>query len=316
MAFIPSQTSGLGVAAKIGVAGNQGTSQVPGKNNVILSVSGATYNSVTYASTFQLNPQIQDVSGASITPGTAFTLSAAANASGGTTTYTGTITGAGTALTLSAVAASSSTAGTAVYTGTITGGGSNGLVGDIFAVTGFTNAANNGVFVCVASTTTTLTLTNIAAVAETHAGTATTTFAGLTFVVAGFTNAANNGTFLATSSTSTTLVLANTAGVSETHAGTATSEEIVGGNVITYVAYPAKTLTGNTYQPSGTSTVVAKVSTTGLITAVAPGGVEVEVSYPAFNNGSGTTGAEPDSNPMFGLPLGKIYGTVNVTVYP
>lgn len=60
----------------------------------------------------------------------------------------------------------------AVYHGTIVGGGTNALVGEIFTVTGFTNSANNGVFTCVASTSTTLTLANTLSVAETHAGSA------------------------------------------------------------------------------------------------------------------------------------------------
>ena len=83
------------------------------------------------------------------------------------------------ALVLSAVAASSG--GSAVYTGTITGGGSNAFAGLYFVVAGFTNATNNSAyagpqgFVCTASTTTTLTLTNNLAIAETHAGTATST---------------------------------------------------------------------------------------------------------------------------------------------
>jgi len=237
MAF--NATTGLGVAAKIAVAGNQVSSTVPGKNVVILSVSGATYNGVTYASTFQLSPDIQDASGAHYTAGTAFVLSAAATSSGNT----------------------------AVYTGTITGGGSNAFAGYTFVVAGFATAANNGEFICVASGTTTLTLENASA-------------------------------------------------VSETHAGTATSEEETAGNQLTYVAYPAKTLTGNTYQPSGTSSAVATVSATGLITAVKPGAVEVEVSFPTFNNTEGTTGALPSTNPMYGLPKDKIYATVNVSVLP
>lgn len=305
MAFSPSPTTGLGVAAKIAVQGNQGTSTVLGKNNVVLSVSGA--NGQT---TFQLNPQLEDVAGNQITPGTAFTLTAVAASSPGP-------------LTLTAVAASVNNA--AVYTGTITGGGSNALVGLLFTVSGFTNAVNNGVFVATGSSTTTLTLANVAAVAETHAATATSqqgtavytgtitgggsnAFAGLTFVVAGFAGANNNGTFIATASTTTTLTLENNAASAETHAATATSEELT--NVLTYLAYPAKTLTGNTYQPKGTATAVATVSSTGLITAVAPGGVEIEVAYPAFNNTSGTTG-----NTFGGsLPLNKIFATVNVTV--
>ena len=227
MSTIPSQTTGLGVAAKIAVAGNGGASTVPGKNNVTLSVSATGY-----ASTFQLNPDIQDASGAHYEAGTVFTLSA--------------VTGA-----------------TGVYTGTITGGGSNA-------------------------------------------------FAGYTFVVAGFTNSANNGEFICTASSTTTLTLNNGSAVDETHAGTATSEEITSGNQLTYIAYPAKTLTGNTYQPSGTSSAIATVSSKGLITAVKPGNVEIEVSFPTFNNTSGTAGTS------FGgtLPLNKIYATVNVQVVP
>ena len=75
------------------------------------------------------------------------------------------------ALVLSAAAAAS--AGSTVYTGTITGGGSNAFAGLSFAVAGFVNGSNNGYFVCTASTTTTLTLTNPNGLAETHAGTAT-----------------------------------------------------------------------------------------------------------------------------------------------
>ena len=88
------------------------------------------------------------------------------------------ITPAG-ALTLSAAAAASG--GSTVYTGTITGGGTNNYVGLRFVITGFTNATNNSAyagaqgFICTANTTTTLTLTNALGIAETHAGTATST---------------------------------------------------------------------------------------------------------------------------------------------
>jgi len=61
-----------------------------------------------------------------------------------------------------------------VYTGTITGGTANGFAGDNFVVAGFTNAANNGTFTCTVSTATTLTCSNAAGIAETHAATATT----------------------------------------------------------------------------------------------------------------------------------------------
>ncbi|MGA9508299.1 MAG: hypothetical protein WBV55_06590, partial [Candidatus Sulfotelmatobacter sp.] len=130
---------------------------------------------------------------------------------------------------------------TAVYTGTITGGAGNAFLDDNVVISGFTNAANNGTFVAIGSSATTLTLNNTAAVAETDPATAavatgssTSTvytgtitggtgngFAGDSFAIAGFTNAGNNGTFTCTASTATTLTCSNTAGVSETNAGTA-----------------------------------------------------------------------------------------------
>lgn len=76
------------------------------------------------------------------------------------------------ALQVTSVATSSG--GSAVYTGNIIGGASNALAGQTFTVAGFVaTPANNGTFLAVASTTTTLTLNNAAAVAETHAATAT-----------------------------------------------------------------------------------------------------------------------------------------------
>lgn len=67
--------------------------------------------------------------------------------------------------TVSSVAAASGTlgpGGTActVYTGTFTNGGTNAYVGLVLNFSGFGTAANNGTFLCVASTTTTVTMTN------------------------------------------------------------------------------------------------------------------------------------------------------------
>lgn len=313
MAF--QATTGLGVAAKIALEGNESSSTIPGKNRIILSLSGT--NGPT---TFQMNPQLEDVAGNSVTPGTQFTLTAVAASSPG-------------ALTLTAVAASQINPGaptpTAIYTGTITGGGSNAYVGQSFTVAGFGNALNNGVFICVQSSTTTLTLENQNAVAQSGSATATeenatavytgtitgggsNAFAGYTFVIAGFTGANNNGTYICTASSTTTITLENPAATAETHAATATTEEIVGGNVLTYVAYGFKTLTGNTYQPSGTQTAIATVSSTGLITAVAKGRTTVEVSYPTFNNSGGNVVST--NNIMNGLPINKIYAEATVVV--
>jgi len=81
----------------------------------------------------------------------------------------GTTTGTALALTKAANASS----GTTVYTGTITGGGANAFAGYTFTVSGFDNNANNGTFICTASTTTTLTLSNANGVLDTHSATAT-----------------------------------------------------------------------------------------------------------------------------------------------
>ena len=307
MAF--QATTGLGVAAKIISPGNVSLKTTPGYNGIVLSLSG-----VNGPTTFQLDPSIEDAFGNEITPGTAYVLTAVAASTPG-------------ALTLTGVAASTGT--TAVYSGTITGGGSNAYIGQSFVIAGFVNGVNNGLLICTASTASALTLENANAIAETHAATATPeegtavytgTFTGATtgslvgqtFVVAGFTNAVNNGTFIATANSGTTTVtLENAAAVVETHAAAATSQE-AGANELTYVEYGFKTLTGNTYQPSGTPTQIVTVSSTGLITAVAKGEGQVETSYPTFNNSIGDIVSS--GNIMNGLPINKIYAENRVVV--
>lgn len=69
-------------------------------------------------------------------------------------------------------AAADASMGTTTYIGTITGGASNAFVGMSFQVTGFTNIVNNGTFVVVSSTANTLTLANSQGISETHAGVA------------------------------------------------------------------------------------------------------------------------------------------------
>jgi hypothetical protein len=76
---------------------------------------------------------------------------------------------------LTVTSANNASAGTTVYNGTFPGGASNGYLGLSFLVGGFVaNPGNNGTFTCTASTTTTLTLSNTAGVAETIAATAIT----------------------------------------------------------------------------------------------------------------------------------------------
>lgn len=71
-------------------------------------------------------------------------------------------------LTLSAAADASG--GNTVYTGTITGGGSNAYNGALVTITGFATGVNNGNFTVVASTTTTITVNNASGVNESHVG--------------------------------------------------------------------------------------------------------------------------------------------------
>ena len=75
---------------------------------------------------------------------------------------------------LSLTAAGPAYAGVTVYSGTIIGGGSNALKGIQFTVQGFTNAGNNGgPFVCVGSSTASLSLQNPYGVMETATASAT-----------------------------------------------------------------------------------------------------------------------------------------------
>jgi hypothetical protein len=73
----------------------------------------------------------------------------------------------GTQLAITSVAAASG--GVAVYTGTITGGTGNALAGKYFQAAGFTasNGADNGLYLCTASSSTTITLQNPNAVIDT-----------------------------------------------------------------------------------------------------------------------------------------------------
>ncbi len=114
------------------------------KKAFYIGFSGAAQNAIGTVNT-SMRPEIFiglrfDTSA---TPGT-LTLSAAGNASGGNT----------------------------IYTGTITGGDNGAYIGISFVVAGFVTGANNGTFTCVASSATTITLNNAAGVSESHAGTA------------------------------------------------------------------------------------------------------------------------------------------------
>jgi hypothetical protein len=177
--------------------------------------------------------------GAGAADGSGLVLTAAANASGGNTVYTGTIN-ENTGISITGVSVSGGymvcTATGNVSTGIspffLQSAANNGLYGLQFTLSGFSHSANNGRFYVLSSSynsgsnTSTITLSNTTAVTDTT-GTALQTYVGYRFIVSGFANVANNsasqptGTFTCTASTSTTITLNNASGVSETHAATA-----------------------------------------------------------------------------------------------
>ena len=69
-------------------------------------------------------------------------------------------------------AAANAASGITTYTGTFAGGSSNAYAGGSFTIGGFTNGGNNGSFICVASSPTTITLLNSAGVLESKVATA------------------------------------------------------------------------------------------------------------------------------------------------
>jgi hypothetical protein len=82
-------------------------------------------------------------------------------------------------LSLTSVSNVSAAQGTAQYNGTIDGGEFGGFVGVPFVIAGFSNDSNNGVFMCVASSSVGLILKNTAAVTETNVATAVSASGGL-----------------------------------------------------------------------------------------------------------------------------------------
>ena len=69
-------------------------------------------------------------------------------------------------------AAGNASGGSTIYTGTFPKGGSNAYAGMKFLIAGFTNGGNNGIFTITASSTTTITATNSGGIAESTAATA------------------------------------------------------------------------------------------------------------------------------------------------
>ena len=185
----------------------------------IVTNSGLTYACILSTTSLVLTQAVQN------TVATLGTVTATGTGSGGTTTYT----------VASGVLASQ--------------------VGQQFVVTGMVNPANNGTFMCTATSgTTSITLSNPSGVASTsQTGTAVSSASVLSFlgtitsgsgnayvnhslIVAGFVNGANNGTFAVTSSSTAAFAVTQT-GVNETHPGTATENTAPALDTIHWTGY-------------------------------------------------------------------------------
>lgn len=179
-------------------AGNNGTFTITSSSATAFGVTNATGVNETHAATgtsagvlvttvtatvtpamatwvpgrlYRVNDQVVDTNGHTqkVTAGTrnlptVYTPNAGVLPQGGIAAYSSAV------LTLTSVGNASN--GVTVYTGTITGGGSNAFATYTVNIAGFATAANNGSFVCTASTTTTITLSNTVGVSETHAANA------------------------------------------------------------------------------------------------------------------------------------------------
>jgi hypothetical protein len=167
----------------------------------IVTDAGVTYACILSTTALTLTQALQNTAASF-----AGTLTTVANASGGNTVYT--------------------------FSGTPFS--ANQFQNQQVVITGLANSVNNGTFMCVSNTTTTLTLSNTNGVTATvQAGTATVSASSLSFIgtitpgasnalagysmtSSGFVNGANNGTFVVTSSSTTAYAVTQT-GVNETH---------------------------------------------------------------------------------------------------
>lgn len=148
---------------------------------------------------------------------------------------------------LSLTQCAAASGGTTVYTGLILGGASNALAGNTYLVTGFAELANNGIFTCSASTTTTLTLSNTGGLAEDATSTAT---------------ASKQGTIQ--------YVIGNAAGVNCLFKLTPVSQPTISGNVSAYL-YPASHIIGvgsvQLQYPTTTGSAAASYTTLNSLSA-------------------------------------------------
>ncbi len=205
-----------------------------------------------------------------------------------------------TATSSTTTAVGNNSGGVTAYTWSVAGGAANAYLGYIFTVTGYANSANNGTFICTASSATTLTLANSSGVAVTANGTAASVntsstvvgtsglftdnlMVGQSFVIAGFASSsgANNGTFTCVASHSVTstayMGYSNSSGLNETHAGTMTANTAPASSTMTsaglggfWYAYNYEVWVSNG-PLSAISPIYLKIVYGGTSTGVGPG---------------------------------------------
>jgi hypothetical protein len=157
-------------------------SQVFGESLFINNTSGSTINSVgtvlaSIASLSQVAYEVPNLNSPIVQPNTAYSIRVTAANSAGLASGFLVIefySPSATVYDFTLTAAANASGGDTVYSGTITGGASNAFAGLYFTVSGFaTNPGNNIVnALCVASTALTLTLVNPNGVAESNPATA------------------------------------------------------------------------------------------------------------------------------------------------
>jgi uncharacterized repeat protein (TIGR01451 family) len=210
---------------------------------------------------------------------------------------------------LSLTSVANASGGNTVYTGTITGGASNAYTGFVFTVAGFTNGANNGTFTCTASTATTLTLSNAAGVAQSHGATASAsstvtgvTYNGVAMTRAGFHNDSTNVRrvemwYLAGPATGL-----NNVTVTELIPGAGNVGTVVGATTFTgadqtspiraFASNDGNSDAANVTVSSGTNDMVLDtLAIDGNRTVSAPGGTQVQ-QWATASSGTGGTGSD------------------------
>jgi hypothetical protein len=198
------------------------------------------------------------------------------------------------------------------YTGTVTNGATNFYAGLQITVAGFTSGVNNGTFTCVASSATTLTLSNTAATSETHAATATGNFFITSFTNVDYGPTLESGTLALSTSASVFTPIAGTGLVclSDPRAAcpfTSQTSLIVNGQAPFLPVFPILGFVGNPMTMGSSIKIADQLAHDQIFPATVYGvamhynnlqGLNTTDPYSAFGgqNGGGVNGATGNQN--------------------